>query len=90
MNTKPTLEDIKANVRTFIVDQLLFGQGTVPDGASFLETGIIDSTGVLELIAHVESTYEIKVENDELVPDNLDSLNAIAAFLERKLAARQA
>lgn len=81
-----TAQDIKDSVRQFIVDQLLFGQGTVSDDVSFLETGIIDSTGVLELVTHLEQTYGIKIENDELVPENLDSLNAIAAFLARKRA----
>lgn len=82
-----TAQDIKNTVRQFIVDQLLFGQGKVADDASFLETGIIDSTGVLELVGFIESTYEIKIGNDELVPENLDSLNAIAGFLTRKLGA---
>lgn len=78
-------QDIKDSVRQFIIDSVLFGQGTVADDVSFLDTGIIDSTGVLELVAHIEQTYNIKIENSELVPENLDSLNAIAGFLERKL-----
>lgn len=79
-----TTQDIKDSVRQFIVDQLLFGQGTVSDDVSFLETGIIDSTGVLELVAHLEQTYSIKIANEELTPENLDSLNAIADFITRK------
>ena len=51
---------------------------------SFLENGIIDSTGVLELVAHLEETYDVKVQDDELIPDNLDSIDAIVAYLARK------
>lgn len=75
-------------IREFIVETFLFGQddGFAPD-ASFLEKGIIDSTGVLELVAHLESDYELKVEDDELLPDNLDSLDAVCDFIDRKKAA---
>lgn len=54
---------------------------------SFLEKGIIDSTGMVELIFHLESTYGIKIEDAELVPDNLDSVERVAAFVQRKRAA---
>lgn len=81
----PSTQDIKSTVRDFIVNELLFGQGEVADNASFLEQGIIDSTGVLELVGFIESTYGIKVENEDLTPENLDSLNAIALFLDRKI-----
>ena len=52
--------------------------------ASFLEEGIIDSTGMLELVSFVETTYGFKINDNELVPQNLDSLNNVAAFIERK------
>lgn len=55
------------------------------DDESMLEKGIIDSTGVLELVAFIESNYEIKVEDEELIPENLDSIKNIVSFLERKL-----
>jgi len=51
-----------------------------------MEKGIIDSTGMLELIMFLEETYNIKIEDDELVPDNLDSLRNIGAFLSRKVS----
>jgi acyl carrier protein len=54
---------------------------------SFLQQGIIDSTGILELVAHLEEAYGIEVADDELNPDNLDSINKIAAYLARKVAA---
>lgn len=78
--------DIRAEVRQFIVDNFLFGQTDRPvkDGESFLETGIIDSTGVLELVAFLESRYQIQVEDQELVPSNLDSVDRLVGFIERK------
>ena len=53
---------------------------------SFLEQGVIDSTGVLELVEWIEETFKIKIDDTELVPENLDSVNLIAAFIERKNA----
>ena len=79
------MHDLKLSIRKFVVDNFLFGQEDgLTDESSFLDKGIIDSTGVLELVAHLEETFGIKVEGEELVPDNLDSINAIAAFLQRK------
>ena len=74
-------------IRGFIAEELLFGEGrTIDAGASLLEAGIIDSTGVLELISFLEDKYKIKVSDDELVPENLDTIAGICAFLNTKLA----
>lgn len=74
-------------IRAFIVTNFLFGKDEdLPEDASFLERGILDSTGVMELVAHLEKEYGIRVDDRELVPENLDSLGAVAAYLERKLA----
>jgi acyl carrier protein len=82
------MSDIKRDLRTFIVETFLFGQDTgLTDDTSFLEQGIVDSTGVLELVAHLERTYSIKIKDEELVPDNLDSISTIADFLARKQTA---
>ena len=83
---KETLIDLKNKIRQFIVDNFLFGSEEDPfgDGDSFLEKGIIDSTGVLELIAYIEENLSIKVEDDELIPENLDSLNNVTAYIMRK------
>lgn len=79
------MSDTKRDIRTFVVENFLFGQDNdLADETSFLEKGIIDSTGVLELVAHIERTYNIKVKDEELVPDNLDSINSIAEFLAKK------
>ena len=74
-------------VRGFIVENFLLGDaGQLQDNTSFLESGIIDSTGMLELITFLEEKYGIKIEDNELVPENLDSLQNIVRFLEGKLS----
>ena len=79
---------LTTEIRNFIVENFLFGDTANPlnDEDSFLENGIIDSTGVLELVSHLEATFEIKVEDEELIPDNLDSIANVVRYLERKLA----
>jgi acyl carrier protein len=81
-----TTQDVLAEVRAYIVDRFLFGQGgdRLGNDDSFLERSLIDSTGILEVVMYLEQRYGIKVSDDELVPDNLDSLNRIAAFVARK------
>ncbi|MBC8003670.1 MAG: acyl carrier protein [Opitutaceae bacterium] len=79
------LESIKAETRQFVVKNFLFGQDNgLTDDASFLDQSIIDSTGVLELVAHLESRYGLKVDDAELTPDNLDSITAVGEFVRRK------
>ena len=77
-------------IRTFIIDTFLFGEAEgLTDDTSFLDWGVIDSTGVLELVTHLEQAYEIRVDGTEMIPENLDSVNAVAAFLERKIGAAE-
>ena len=87
----PTMEQqtIEQDIRQFVIANFLFGEdnGSLKADESFLETGIIDSTGVLELVAFLESTYGFRVRDNELTPDNLDSLDKVAAFVRRKQAA---
>ncbi len=76
----------KTRVKDFVVSNLLFGAaGDLKDNMSFLESGTIDSTGVLEIIMFLEETYGIKVEPEDMVPENLDSIDRISEFLTRKL-----
>jgi acyl carrier protein len=86
---EPIVQDIKAAVRRYIEDNFIMGAGGVAlaDGDSFLEHHVLDSTGFLELIGHLEETYGIKVLDDEMVPENLDSLDSVAAFVARKRGA---
>lgn len=73
-------------VRHFIVEKFLFGENEqFKEDSSFLEDGIIDSTGILELVMFLEETYGIKIEDEELIPQNMDSLQNIAHFLNVKL-----
>ncbi len=80
------MSDIKEQVRDFIIENFLFGEGgeDLKDDDSFLEKGIIDSTGVLELVEWLEETFDFKVEDEELVPENLDSVNNLEAFISKK------
>lgn len=76
---------ITEEVRRFITQNYLLGQDhAVGDSDSFLEHGIIDSTGVLELVAFLEEVYGITVEDEELIPENLDSIEKVAAYVSRK------
>jgi acyl carrier protein len=79
--------NMKDKIRTFIVENFLFGQDEgLNDDTSFLDGGIIDSTGILELVNFLEEQFSIKVDDEELVPENLDSINNVVAYLEKKTA----
>jgi acyl carrier protein len=79
------VSDPKTVIKTFIVDNFLFGKADgLSDRTSFLEEGLIDSTGILELVTFLEKRFGIQVEDDVLVPENLDSLENLAAYLARK------
>src|SRR5262245_13755267 len=82
---------VAQEVRAFIVDNFLFGRGDrqVSDDQSFLDQGIIDSTGVLELVTFLESRYRIQVKDEDLLPTNLDSVRNVTAYVTRKLAERR-
>lgn len=78
---------LTSEVRSFIVNNFLMGRGdTLANDSSFLELGIIDSTGMLELVMYLEDTYGIEITDDELIPANLDSINQIVGYLCRKLS----
>ena len=79
------MSDTREKVRGFVVENFLFGQaGDLQDTTSFLDNGILDSTGVLELVAFLEGTFSIKIDAEETLPDNLDSIELICAFLTTK------
>lgn len=86
MNTVEVKDIIQTQIRAFILDNYLFGNEDMmiaPD-ESFMESGIIDSLGITELVEFCENTYGITIGDEELIPENLDSLNNIAAFIKRK------
>jgi acyl carrier protein len=83
----PAETDFIGPVRTFITENFLFGgDGELADNESFLDSGIIDSTGILQLVVFLEKTFEIQVKDEELIPENLDSLQGISNFLQAKQA----
>jgi acyl carrier protein len=80
--------DMKKIIRQYILENLLFteDESVLQDSDSFLDGGIIDSTGVMEIILFIEETFGIKVDDDEMIPANLDSIDNLSAFIMRKQA----
>jgi len=80
--------EIRESLRMFISTSALplARIDSFSDEDSFLEKGILDSTSVLELVGHIESEYAFRVEPDEIIPDNLDSINKLTGFIARKTA----
>jgi acyl carrier protein len=78
--------DVKKEIREFIVENFLFGnrEKLPDDDDSFLQKGLIDSTGILEVVSFIEEKFGIRVEDDDLVPENLDSVRRLADFIARK------
>jgi len=80
------MNELKNKIRTFVVENFLFGNNEdLEDNTSFLEDGIIDSTGVLELVGFIEEEFAITVEDEELIPENLDSISNVTAYLQTKI-----
>jgi acyl carrier protein len=78
---------IEHQLRQFIVKNFLFGKDTgLTTDTSLLEQGIIDSTGMLELVAFLEETFGHRIADHELIPENLDSIRNLVVFIERKQA----
>jgi len=79
-------QQLRTEIRKFVLDELLMGDAAamLDDEASFLETGTIDSTGVLEVVMFLEQSFGMKVHDRELVPENLDSVNRLVQFVVRK------
>ena len=78
--------EIQKQVRNFVVENLLLGEeeNEFLDNQSFLDSGLIDSTGILEIIGFLEEKYAITIEDDEMVPENLDSVERIVSFLQTR------
>lgn len=79
-------DNTKSILRGFITESFLPSAGldAFEDADSFMEKGIIDSTGVLELLEFIEEKFAIKIEDEEVIPDNLDSLDKLVSFIFRK------
>ena len=79
-------DNYSADIRAFIVRNFLFGQDNhgIAEDQSLLESGVVDSTGLLELVGFIEEQYGISVGDTELVPENLDSIRNLSQFVARK------
>jgi acyl carrier protein len=81
--------DISSQVRAFITKNFYVPDpASLKDDASLLDQGIIDSTGVLEVIGFIEEVFGVTVEDDETVPENLDSISRLSSFIGGKLATK--
>lgn len=80
------MQHIKAQVRQYVLDNFMMGStaADLKDADSFMDRHILDSTGFLELIAYLEETFGIRIEDSEMVPENLDSVDHVAAYVGRK------
>jgi acyl carrier protein len=81
--------ETEITIRRFIVEEILFGRGgdTLSDTDSLTRSGIIDSTGVLEVVTFLEETFGIRVEDRDLIPENLDSIRLMARFVDGRRTA---
>lgn len=81
--------EIKSELRAYILENFLFTdeEDQLEDGVSLIETGVIDSTGVLDLVGFIEENYEVTVPDTDLVPDNFDSVERIVAYVQRRIEA---
>lgn len=77
---------MKEQIRQFIAENFLFNPDgfDLSDDASFLDEGVVDSTGTLELVMFVEETFAVDVGDNEIEPENFDSVNKLAAYIARK------
>ena len=78
--------NIEQQLREYILENFLFtdDQSILNNGDSFLVKGILDSTGILEVIYFLEDEFGIKIEDEEMIPENLDSINNLVAFVNKK------
>lgn len=82
--------EISEIIREFIVDNFLFGETNhFTEDTDFFEKGILDSTGIIELVGFIEQTFNISIDDDELIIDNFSSLNNITRYLQLKTAAKE-
>lgn len=78
--------DVKEQIRQYVAENFLFSDNgfELDNDESFLEAGVVDSLGVLELVTFVEENFDVQVPDEEIVPDNFDSVNQLADYIGRK------
>jgi len=78
---------IRDEIRQFIIEKFLLNSGDhLDDDMSLLETSTVDSVGILEIVGFIENHFNLKIEDEELTAENLDSVNKIARFIEKNRA----
>jgi acyl carrier protein len=77
-------DDVAGRIHGYIVDSFLLGQDDLDPDGSLIAAGVVDSTGVMEIVEFLETTFGIEIDDDDLVQDNLDSVKRLVAFVERK------
>jgi acyl carrier protein len=82
--------DVRAAIRRFIMEDLLFGDESnrLDDNVSLTSSGMLDSTGMIELVTFIESQFGLQIADEEMLPENLDSVSRVEAFVRRKLDER--
>lgn len=87
MSIDKTAGEIREIIRKHMLENFLYGyeECELSDDSSFLEMGVLDSTGIMELVALIEKEFCIEVKDDEIIPENLDSVNSISRYVYRKL-----
>ena len=78
-------QSLQDRIREFIESDFVFDDSTVANDASLLDSGLVDSTGILEVVLFLEQAFEISIEDEEVLPENFDSIERLASFVERKL-----
>jgi len=77
--------EIGSEIRDFVTTNFLYGKGGgLSDDESLLDNGVIDSTGVLELVSYLQERFDVHIEDDEIVPANLDSIHNLVEYVGRK------
>jgi len=92
MSNPSKSQSVEESIRSFVAQNLLYAEGDFPysDDASFLQEGIVDSLGVMQLVEFVAKTFELKVDQQEVTPENFDSVTKLAGFVRRKVQAKAA
>lgn len=84
------MQDYATQIKAFIIENFLFNAegSSLGDDESFLESGIVDSTGILEVVAWIEETFGIRVPDTDLLPENFDTVQRLAAYMHRSAEAQ--
>lgn len=85
------MDNYSSQVKAFIIENFLFGSddGTMGEDDSFLDNGVIDSTGILEVVAWIEETFDVKVGDMDLIPENFDSVRQLSDFIARSVESQK-